>query len=77
MSALGKLPDPVVAASATFTGWTRRPGERWQAVVTAASEDACWRELRRHIEQLGAKYIDTFVAVASVDPNAKPKRRRF
>lgn len=55
----------------TFTGWIRLPGQLWQSVVTAADEDDAWRLLRQHVDQLGAKMIDTFVGPASVDPRGR------
>jgi hypothetical protein len=57
-----------------FTGWTRLPGFTWQAVVSAATEDAAWRLLRQHVAQMGAKLIDTFVGPASVDPRGRRRR---
>ena len=48
----------------TFSGWTRLPGQTWQAVVTGADEDTAWRLLRQHVEHLDAKLIDLYVGPA-------------
>ena len=61
---------------ASFSGWIRLPGQRWQSVVTAPSEDTAWRQLRQHVEQLAARFVDTYVGASGVDPNATPKMRR-
>jgi hypothetical protein len=66
--------------SSTYTGWTRLPGQSWQAIVTAAVENEVWRQLREHVEQLGPRFVDTYVGPSAVDPNDKPasmRRRRF
>lgn len=62
-----------------YSGWVRLPGQSWQAAVTASSEDEAWRQLRLHIEQLGVKFVDTYVGSSGIDPNATPtmRRRRF
>ncbi len=52
----------------TFTGWIRLPGQTWQAIVAASTEDDAWRLLRQHVDQLRAKMIDTFVGPSEIDP---------
>ncbi len=54
--------------TALFTGWIRLPGQLWQAVVTASTEDEAWCLLRQHVDRLDAKMIDTFIGPADVDP---------
>src|SRR5579875_3569107 len=50
--------------TALFTGWIRLPGQLWQAVVTASTEDEAWCLLRQHVDRLDAKMIDTFIGPA-------------
>jgi hypothetical protein len=59
---------------AGYIGWIRVPGQLWHAVVSAPTEDAAWHLLRLHIDQLGAKVIDSFVGPASVDPRGRRRR---
>jgi hypothetical protein len=54
-----------------FNGWTRLPGQSWQAVVTGSDEDTAWRLLRQHVEQLGARFVDTYVGPADADPRSR------
>ncbi len=61
---------------AGFSGWIRLPGQRWESIVTASSEEEAWRQLRQHVEQLGARFVDSYVGASGVDPNAAPKMRR-
>jgi hypothetical protein len=65
----------------TYTGWTRLPGQTWQAVVTAPNEDAAWRLLHEHVKQLRVKTVDTFIGPSEIDPRGRrrtcPKRKRF
>ena len=55
----------------TFAGWVRLPGHQWEPVVSAADEDTAWHLLRRHVERLHAKMIDSFVGPANVDPRGR------
>lgn len=60
----------------TYSGWVPLSGQSWQAAVTAPSEDETRRLLRPHVEQLGAKFEDTYVGLAVDDPNDKPSPHR-
>ncbi len=64
------------ATASEWYGWIRLPGQRWESIVTAPSEDEAWRQLRQHVEQLAARFVDTYVGASGVDPNATPKMRR-
>jgi hypothetical protein len=54
-----------------FTGWIRLPGQLWEPVVTASTEDEAWRRLRQHVDRLDAKIIDTYIGPSDVDPRGR------
>ncbi|MHB1424604.1 MAG: hypothetical protein ACYC3I_15660 [Gemmataceae bacterium] len=54
-----------------FVGWIRLPGQLWQPVVSAETEDEAWRLLRQHVDRLNAKMIDSYIGPADVDPRGR------
>lgn len=51
----------------TFTGWLRLPGQDWQPIVTAETEDEAFRLLHDHIDRLAPPRVDAYYGPSSID----------